>query len=140
MMSQTNTQTPATLTTTTNPSSGNPTGGGGGGGGQVAGGQAAGGGGPKLLGTEPTHFAGDRRDVDRFMADLVTYIDLNSQNASLASYKTKVHFALSFMSGEVIRHWKVCMLDWVRPNNVIDEEATWDQFLVQFRAEYADTQ
>jgi hypothetical protein len=32
------------------------------------------------------------------------------------------------------------MLDWVCPNNVIDEEATWDQFLVQFRAEYADTQ
>jgi hypothetical protein len=34
------------------------------------------------LGTEPAHFAGDRRDVDRFMADLITYINLNSQNAS----------------------------------------------------------
>jgi hypothetical protein len=44
------------------------------------------------------------------------------------------------MSGEVIRHWKVRMLDWVRPNQILDEEATWDQFLVQFQAEYADTQ
>jgi hypothetical protein len=59
------------------------------------------------LGTEPAHFAGDRRDVDRFLADLITYIDLNSQNTSLASYKTRIRLALSFMSGEVIRHWKV---------------------------------
>jgi hypothetical protein len=92
------------------------------------------------LGTEPAHFAGDRRDVDRFMADLITYIDLNSQNTSLTSYKTRIRLALSFMSGEVIRHWKVRMLDWVRPNQIFDEEATWDQFLAQFRAEYADTQ
>jgi hypothetical protein len=32
------------------------------------------------------------------------------------------------------------MLDWVRPNQILDEEATWDQFLAQFQAEYADTQ
>ena len=32
------------------------------------------------------------------------------------------------------------MLDWARPLAMADDQALWDQFLVQFRAEYADTQ
>ena len=86
-------------------------GGGGGGGGAVAAGGAANAN-AKLLGGEPKHFEGNRRDVDRFLADLITYIDLNSQNPALASFKTRVRIALSFMSGETIRHWKMRMLDW----------------------------
>ena len=86
--------------------------GGGGGGGEGGGGGAAAGGGAantnaKLLGGEPKHFKGNRRDVDRFLADLITYIDLNSQNPALASFKTRVRIALSFMSGETVRHWKM---------------------------------
>ena len=129
-------------------------GGGGGGGGSGGGGGGGGGGGSgraaaaaggananaKLLGGEPKHFEGNRRDVDRFLADLITYIDLNSQNPVLASFKTRVKMALSFMSGETIRHWKKRMLDWARPLAMADDQALWDQFLVQFRAEYADTQ
>ena len=94
----------------------------------------------KLLGGELEHFKGNRRDVDRFLADLITYIDLNSQNPGLASFKTRVRMALSFMSGEMICHWKMRMLEWARPIAMPDNQALWDQFLVQFRAEYADTQ
>ena len=32
------------------------------------------------------------------------------------------------------------MLDWARPLAMADDQALWDQFLAQFRAEYADTQ
>ena len=32
------------------------------------------------------------------------------------------------------------MLDWARPLTMADDQALWDQFLAQFRAEYADTQ
>ena len=90
--------------------------GGGSGGGGGGGGAAAAGGGAnanaKLLGGEPKHFEGNRQDVNRFLADLITYIDLNSQNPALASFKTRVRIALSFMSGETVRHWKMRMLDW----------------------------
>ena len=44
------------------------------------------------------------------------------------------------MSGETVRHWKMRMLDWARPPAMADDQALWDQFLAQFRAEYADTQ
>ena len=119
-------------------------GGGGGGGGSGGGGGAPTGGGgnanTKLLGGEPEHFKGNRQDVDRFLADLITYIDLNSQNPALASFKTRVRMALSFMSGETIRHWKMLMLKWARPVAMPDNQALWDQFLIQFRAKYADTQ
>ena len=93
-------------------------GGGGRGGGSGGGGAAAGAGGnanSKLLGGEPEHFKGNRRDVDRFLANLITYINLNSQNPALASYKTRVRMALSFMLGEMIRHWKMRMLEWAHP-------------------------
>ena len=32
------------------------------------------------------------------------------------------------------------MLEWACPLAMADDQALWDQFLVQFRAEYADTQ
>ena len=44
------------------------------------------------------------------------------------------------VSGETIRHWKMQMLEWARPIAMPDDQALWDQFLVQFRAKYADTQ
>ena len=118
-------------------------GGGEGGGGGGGGGAAAGGGGnanAKLLGGEPEHFKGNQRDVDRFLADLITYIDLNSQNPALASFKTRVRMALSFMSGETIRHWRMQMLEWAHLVAMPDDQALWDQFLAQFQAEYTDTQ
>ena len=44
------------------------------------------------------------------------------------------------MSEETVRHWKMRMLDWAQPLAMADDQALWDQFLAQFRAEYADTQ
>ena len=120
-MSSTQTQTPSMLATTggrpptpggTPPSGsgGNPGGGEGGGGGGAGGG--AGGGGSKLLGAEPRDFSGDRLDVDRFLSDLQGYISLNGTNPLLASYKTRIHLSLSFISGAQVRQWKDRMRTW----------------------------
>ena len=48
--------------------------------------------------------------------------------------------ALSFMSGETICHWKMRMLEWACPLAMVDDQALWDQFLVQFQAKYTNTQ
>ena len=163
-MSNTQTQNPSTVATTMggnqtsggrsgppggNPSSGsggnpggnpgNP-GGGGGGGGGAGGGAGAGGGGSKLLGAEPRDFSGDRLDVDHFLSDLQGYMDLNSLNQQLASFKTRIHLSLSFISGAQVRQWKERMRLWVRNPMVDDNEATWVQFIDLFKAQYADTQ
>ena len=116
-------------------------GGGGGGGGAAAGGAAAGGGGnAKLLGTEPPAFNGNRQDVDRFLSDLQGYMSLNRNNANIASFIIRIHLALSFITGEEVRNWKNRMRVWADDPATLDHQDSWDQFLEQFRAEYADTQ
>lgn len=67
-------------------------------------------------------------------------MNLNSQNPALASYNMRIWMALSFMSEETIRHWKMRMPDWAHPVVLADKEATWDQFVMQFRTKYANTQ
>ena len=99
-----------------------------------------GGGGSKLLGAEPRDFSGDRLDVDRFLSDLQGYISLNENNPLLASYKTRIHLSLSFISGVQVRQWKDRMRAWTEDPAIDDNHNTWDQFLDQFRAQYADTQ
>jgi hypothetical protein len=64
---------------------------------------------------------------------------LNTLSPTLASFKTRIRLALSFISGDQVLHWKNNMLDWVRPNAIDDNQDTWDQFIDQFRAQYDDT-
>jgi hypothetical protein len=78
--------------------------------------------------------------VDRFLSDLQGYIDLNSLNQQLASFKTRIHLSLSFISGAQVRQWKERMRIWVRNPMVDDNEDTWNQFIDLFKAQYADTQ
>jgi hypothetical protein len=92
------------------------------------------------LGAEPRDFSGDCLDVDRFLSDLQGYMDLNSLSQQLASFKTRIHLSLSFISGVQVRQWKERMRLWVRNPNVDDNEATWDRFIELFKAQYADTQ
>jgi hypothetical protein len=131
------------------PAGGPPAGGGEGGGGGarllgggarlLGGGARLLGGGARLLGGEPDHFKGDHHNVEHFLSDLINYIDLNTLSPTLASFKTRVHLALSFISGDQVLHWKNHMLDWVCPNAINDNQDTWDQFVDQFRAQYDDT-
>ena len=147
-MSSTQTQAPSMLAATGgrpptpggNPPSGGGGGGGGGGQGAGAGAGAGGGGGSKLLGAEPRDFSGDRLDVDRFLSDLQGYISLNGNNPLLASFKTHIHLSLSFITGAQVCQWKDRMRVWVEDPAIDDNHNTWDQFLDQFRAQYADTQ
>jgi hypothetical protein len=67
-------------------------------------------------------------------------MDLNTPNPQLASFKTRIHLSLSFISGAQVRQWKERMRVWVRNPMVDDNEATWDQFIDLFKAQYADTQ
>ena len=92
------------------------------------------------MGAEPQDFSGDRLDVDRFLSDLQGYISLNGNNPLLASYKTRIHLSLSFISGAQVRQWKDRMRTWTEDPAIDDNRNTWDQFLDQFRAQYADTQ
>ena len=165
-MSNTQTQNPSTLAMTTGgnqtsgghsgPPGGNPLsssggnpggnpgapggGGGGGGGGAGGGAGAGGGGGSKLLGAKPCDFSGDHLDVDCFLSDLQEYMDLNSLNQQLASFKIRIHLSLSFISGAQVRQWKERMRLWVRNLMVNNNKATWDQFVNLFKAQYVDTQ
>jgi hypothetical protein len=67
-------------------------------------------------------------------------MDLNSLNQQLASFKTRIHLSLSFISGAQVRQWKERMRIWVRNPMVDDNEDTWNQFIDLFKAQYADTQ
>jgi hypothetical protein len=67
-------------------------------------------------------------------------MDLNSLNQQLASFKTRNHLSLSFISGAQVRQWKERMRLWIRNPLVNDNEANWDQFIDLFKAQYADTQ
>jgi hypothetical protein len=91
------------------------------------------------MGALPRIFEGDREDVERFLTDLITYIDLNELVPNLASYKFRVRMALSFIQGDVVREWKNKVLDYIRPVNIPDNEHTWNDFIAMFRAQYADS-
>ena len=67
-------------------------------------------------------------------------MSLNRNNASIASFIVRIHLALSFITGEEVHNWKDCMRVWADAPGTIDHQDSWDQFLEQFRAEYADTQ
>jgi hypothetical protein len=67
-------------------------------------------------------------------------MDLNTLNPQLASFKTRIHLSLSFISGAQVRQWKERMRIWVRNPMVDDNEDTWNQFIDVFKAQYADTQ
>jgi hypothetical protein len=67
-------------------------------------------------------------------------MDLNSLNQQLASFKTRIHLSLSFISGAQVRQWKERMRVWVRNPMVDDNKDTWNQFIDLFKAQYADTQ
>jgi hypothetical protein len=131
---QANTSTTPGLSSSNRPASpggGEGRGGGGGGGAPAPAGGAAvagapAGGGAQLLGGEPDHFKGDRRNVERFLSNLINYIDLNTLSSTLASFKTRIRLALSFVLGDQVLHWKNNMLDWVRPNAIDDNQDTWD--------------
>ena len=67
-------------------------------------------------------------------------MSLNRNNTNIASFIVRIHLALSFITGEEVRNWKNRMRVWADDPATIDHQDSWDQFLEQFRAEYADTQ
>ena len=95
----------------TNPpprSTSTPPGGGGGGGG---GGGPGGGGAPQPInqgnigkqGALPEKFEGDRSKAEEFIEDLQSYLRLNARVQPLNTYQGKVAFALTLISGPLVR-------------------------------------
>ena len=116
-------------------------GGGGGGRGAAAGGATAGGGGnAKLLGTEPPAFTGNQQDINRFLSDLQGYMSLNRRNQSIALHIVRIHLVLSFITEEEVCNWKDKMRVWADAPGTPNNQNSWNQFLEQFRAKYANTQ
>ena len=91
------------------------------------------------MGALPRNFEGDCGDVERFLTDLITYVDLNEQVANLASFKFRIRLALSFIQGDTVQEWKNTMLDFICLMVIPDNEDTWDDFITMFRAQYADS-
>jgi hypothetical protein len=67
-------------------------------------------------------------------------MSLNQLNNHLASYITRIHLALSFISREEVRNWKDRMHVWADDVLTPDNMDTWNQFIDQFKAKYADSQ
>lgn len=95
----------------------------------------------ELMGQPPQIFDGDRTKADDFVDQVRAYLRLNRDVAGFNS-PMKMAFMLSYIQGKETSAWKRKMgelLDTLDP--VADNiPALWDQFLVEFRTRYQDTQ
>ena len=96
----------------------------------------------KMMGQPPPVFYGDRTKADEFLDQVEGYLRLNRNVAGFNLPIKKVAFTLSHIQGAETAGWKRDMgrlLDTLDPvtDNV---PALWDQFLLEFRMQYQDTQ
>ena len=130
------------------PGSTPPAGGGGGGGGGRGGG---GGGGPGIgaplqpanqgnigkQGALPEKFEGDRSKAEEFIKDLRSYLRLNTRVQPLNTYQGKVAFALTLISGPLVRDFVRIQGDTLDASN--EHPDTWFDFLDAFNNRFLDT-
>jgi hypothetical protein len=92
------------------------------------------------MGKLPDMFDGDRTKADNFIEEVKAYLRLNADVAGFNSPQKKIAFTLTHMKGEDVAGWirdMGIMLDkLVLADNV---PLLWDQFLVEFEAQYQDT-
>jgi Retrotransposon gag protein len=94
------------------------------------------------MGQPPPVFTGDRTEADDFVDQVKVYLRLNHDVTGFRSPMKKMVFMLSHIQGAETSVWKREMgnlLDRLDP--VADNiPALWDQFLLEFRTQYQDTQ
>ena len=95
-----------------------------------------------MMGQPPPVFYGDRTKADEFLDQVEGYLRLNRDVTGFNLPIKKVAFTLSHIQGAETAGWKRDMgrlLDALDPvaDNV---PALWDQFLLEFRTQYQDTQ
>ena len=96
----------------------------------------------KMMGQPPPIFSGDRTKADHFVDQVQGYLRLNRDVTGFNSPMKKMAFMLSHIQGEETNAWTREMgnlLDRLDPiaDNV---PVLWDQFLLEFRTQYQDTQ
>jgi hypothetical protein len=95
-----------------------------------------------MMGQPPPVFYGDRTKADEFLDQVEGYLWLNRDVAGFNLPIKKVTFTLSHIQGAETVGWKRNMgrlLDALDP--VVDNVPTlWEQFLLEFRTQYQDTQ
>jgi hypothetical protein len=94
------------------------------------------------MGQPPPVFLGNQTRADNFIDQVKVYLCLNCDIVGFNSPMKKMAFMLSHIQGDEMVTWKCEMgelLDTLNPiaNNV---PALWDQFLLEFRTQYQDTQ
>ena len=90
------------------------------------------------MGTPPASFNGTRSQAERFINDLVIYIDLNQNVLNFTSYHARVLFALTCLAGNEVKTWKSQRAQWVHQQP--DHPNTWATFLNDFNARFLDSQ
>ena len=114
-------------------------GGGGGGGGAGAGAppQPANQGNIGKQGALPEKFEGDRSKAEEFIEDLRSYLRLNARVQPLNTYQGKVAFALTLISGPLVRDFVRIQGDTLDARN--EHPDTWFDFLDAFNHRFLDT-
>lgn len=96
----------------------------------------------KMMGQLPLVFYRDWTKADEFLDQVEGYLQLNHDVAGFNLPIKKVAFTLSHIQGTETAGWKC---DMGRLLNALDPvadnvPALWDQFLLEFRTQYQDTQ
>ena len=120
-------------------------GGGGGRGGRGGGGRAGRGGAPQPVnqgnvskqGALPEKFKGDCSKAEEFIEDLRSYLRLNARVQPLNTYQGKVAFALTLISGPLVRDFVRIQGDTLDASR--EEADTWFDFLDAFNHRFLDT-
>ena len=96
----------------------------------------------KTMGALLQLFYGDRTKADNFINKVKAYLCLNADVAGYNSPFKKVAFTLTLIKGESAAQWVRDMGDWLNalviPRDNIP--GLWDQFLMEFREQFQDTQ
>jgi len=95
-----------------------------------------------MMGQPPPVFHGDRIKADDFVDQVKGYLRLNRDVPGFNSPMKKMAFMLSHIQGTETSGWKRDMgelLDGLDPA-VDNIPALWDQFLIEFRTQFQDTQ
>ena len=85
----------------------------------------------------PEKFEGDRSKAEEFIEDLRSYLCLNARVQPLNTYQGKVAFALTLISGPLVRDFVRTQGDTLDASN--EEPDTWFDFLDAFNNRFLDT-
>ena len=95
----------------------------------------------KPMGALPTIFKGDCSKAESFLREFSTYLLINYDVPVLASFIKRITIALMCIKGPEVNRWTQQQLEWLmtlQPTN--DMNATYQQFIANFRARFMDSQ